>query len=311
MGELSVISSVRSSDRLDTDLREVIELAQAVILSTFHHEQHVGILGCQRRRENALERLHKVHPPVTGSPFVPLGVASQVKRVHRAVIGNLPPLRRARHRMKINRVFRDQPLRQCNDDVMLRHAGDHVRIDVLRLGANRNVQHLVRCALIDRLVAGAATGQNADQQAKRATSEDSICHCWEMFWVTPAKPLAKAKRRTPLPLGQAKVNAAWPARGFIRVLKLTHNMWTLRQLLESMSVPLTENQIQEALASLPGWAFADDAISKTYRLGSFTEAIGFITEMAFACERVNHHPELSNVYSTVAIRLCTHDAGAK
>ena len=88
-------------------------------------------------------------------------------------------------------------------------------------------------------------------------------------------------------------------------------MWTLRQLLESMSVPLTENQIQEALASLPGWAFADDAISKTYGLGSFTEAIGFITEMAFACERVNHHPELSNVYSTVAIRLCTHDAGGK
>ena len=195
-------------DRLDTDLREVIELAQAVILSTFHHEQHVGILGCQRRRENALERLHKVirRDRVTVRP---LGVASQVKRVHRAVIGNLPPLRRARHRMKINRVFRDQPLRQCNDDVMLRHAGDHVRIDVLRLGANRNVQHLVRCALIDRLVAGAATGQNADQQAKRATSEDSICHCWEMFWVTPAKPLAKrnaghlcrlAKRKS-MPLG--------------------------------------------------------------------------------------------------------------
>jgi len=78
-----------------------------------------------------------------------------------------------------------------------------------------------------------------------------------------------------------------------------------------MSEPLTENKIQAALASLSGWAFADDAISKTYRLGSFTEAIGFITEMAFACERANHHPELSNVYSTVTIRLCTHDAGGK
>ena len=88
-------------------------------------------------------------------------------------------------------------------------------------------------------------------------------------------------------------------------------MWTLRQLLESMSVPLNENQIQEALASLPGWAFADDAISKTYRFGSFTEAIGFMTEMAFACERANHHPELTNVYSTVTIRLSTHDAGGK
>ena len=177
-------------DRPDAYLREIFEFAGAVILSTFHHEQHVGILGCQRRRENALERLHKVirRDRVTVRP---LGVASQVKRVHRAVIGNLPPLRRARHRMKINRVFRDQPLRQCNDDVMLRHAGDHVRIDVLRLGANRNVQHLVMCALIDRLVAGAATSQDAGQQAKRAAGEDSIYHCWEMFWVMPVKPLAK------------------------------------------------------------------------------------------------------------------------
>ena len=78
-----------------------------------------------------------------------------------------------------------------------------------------------------------------------------------------------------------------------------------------MSEPLTENQIQEALASLPGWAFADQTISRTYRFGSFTEAIGFITEMAFACERANHHPDLTNVYSTVTIRLNTHDAGAK
>ena len=88
-------------------------------------------------------------------------------------------------------------------------------------------------------------------------------------------------------------------------------MRTLRQLLGNMSEPLTEKQIQEALASLPGWAFADEAISKAYRLGSFTEAIGFITEMAFACEQANHHPELTNVYSTVTIRLCTHDAGSK
>ena len=88
-------------------------------------------------------------------------------------------------------------------------------------------------------------------------------------------------------------------------------MRTLRQLLGSMSEPLSENQIHEVLASLPGWAFADDTISKTYRFGSFTEAIGFITEMGFACERANHHPELTNVYSTVTIRLNTHDAGGK
>ena len=76
-----------------------------------------------------------------------------------------------------------------------------------------------------------------------------------------------------------------------------------------MSTALTESAIQDALAKLPGWAFADNTISKIYRFASFTEAIGFIAEMAFACEKANHHPELSNVYSTVTIRLCTHDAG--
>ena len=78
-----------------------------------------------------------------------------------------------------------------------------------------------------------------------------------------------------------------------------------------MNEPLTDNQIQKAISSLPGWGFADDTISKTYRFGSFTEAIGFITEMAFACERTNHHPELTNVYNSVTIRLNTHDVGGK
>tara|TARA_Y100001934_G_C12349791_1_gene774716 strand:- start:1379 stop:1675 length:297 start_codon:yes stop_codon:yes gene_type:complete len=76
-----------------------------------------------------------------------------------------------------------------------------------------------------------------------------------------------------------------------------------------MSTELTESAIQDALANLPGWAFADDTIRKTYRFASFSEAIGFIAEMAFSCEKANHHPDLSNVYSTVTIRLSTHDVG--
>ena len=78
-----------------------------------------------------------------------------------------------------------------------------------------------------------------------------------------------------------------------------------------MSIKLTETEIKVALAKLPGWAFDDDTIHKSYRFTSFTEAIGFIAEMAFCCEKANHHPELSNVYSTVAIRLRTHDVGNK
>ena len=78
-----------------------------------------------------------------------------------------------------------------------------------------------------------------------------------------------------------------------------------------MSTALTESAIQDALANLPGWAFADDSIHKTYRFARFSEAIGFIAEMAFSCEKANHHPDLTNVYSTVTIRLSTHDVGNK
>ena len=78
-----------------------------------------------------------------------------------------------------------------------------------------------------------------------------------------------------------------------------------------MSDALTNDQINEALAKLPGWTFAEDKLSREYRFSDFTEAMGYITEMAFACEKANHHPELFNVYSRVEIGLTTHDTGNK
>ena len=78
-----------------------------------------------------------------------------------------------------------------------------------------------------------------------------------------------------------------------------------------MSTALTNIQINESLAKLPGWTFAEDKLSREYRFANFTEAMGFINEMAFACEKANHHPELFNVYSRVEIGLTTHDAGNK
>ena len=78
-----------------------------------------------------------------------------------------------------------------------------------------------------------------------------------------------------------------------------------------MNNALTNEKIEETLAKLPGWTFAEDKLSREYRFANFTEAMGFITEMAFACEKANHHPELLNVYSRVEIGLTTHDAGDK
>ena len=75
--------------------------------------------------------------------------------------------------------------------------------------------------------------------------------------------------------------------------------------------PLDSAAIDEALTSLPGWTFGDDAIKKTYRFGSFKEAISFMVRIAFEAEALNHHPEWFNVYNRVEITLRTHDAGDK
>ncbi len=66
-----------------------------------------------------------------------------------------------------------------------------------------------------------------------------------------------------------------------------------------------------ALAHLPGWAAAEgrDAITKTYRFGDFGAAFGWMTRIAIAAEKLDHHPEWFNVYSRVEVLLATHDAG--
>ncbi|ATC65890.1 4a-hydroxytetrahydrobiopterin dehydratase [Nibricoccus aquaticus] len=78
-----------------------------------------------------------------------------------------------------------------------------------------------------------------------------------------------------------------------------------------MSTPLTAKEIQDALGELQGWARDGDALAKTYVFGSFREAFGFMTRVAFEAEALNHHPEWTNVYNRVVVRLSTHDAGGK
>ena len=78
-----------------------------------------------------------------------------------------------------------------------------------------------------------------------------------------------------------------------------------------MPTPLSSEQIQTALASLPGWAYTDGRIVKTYKCGDFREALALIVRIGLEAETRNHHPELFNVYSTVKVSLSTHDAGDK
>jgi len=67
----------------------------------------------------------------------------------------------------------------------------------------------------------------------------------------------------------------------------------------------------QGLAELSGWAaLAErDAIAKTFTFADFGEAFGFMTRVALAAERLDHHPEWRNVYRTVEIVLSTHEAG--
>ncbi|MEX5727499.1 4a-hydroxytetrahydrobiopterin dehydratase [Rhodovulum iodosum] len=79
-----------------------------------------------------------------------------------------------------------------------------------------------------------------------------------------------------------------------------------------MTDKLTKAERETDLAPLlqNGWSLADgrDAIAKTFVFKDFVEAFGFMTRAALHAEKLNHHPEWSNVYKTVEVVLTTHDA---
>lgn len=67
----------------------------------------------------------------------------------------------------------------------------------------------------------------------------------------------------------------------------------------------------DALAGLSGWKDVSgrDAIMKTFVFADFNAAFGFMARAALLAEKLDHHPEWSNVYKTVEVTLATHDAG--
>lgn len=63
------------------------------------------------------------------------------------------------------------------------------------------------------------------------------------------------------------------------------------------------------MAELPGWELRNAMLHRKLHFRDFVEAFTFMTAVAFLAEKMNHHPEWSNVYDTVTIALTTHDAG--
>ena len=78
-----------------------------------------------------------------------------------------------------------------------------------------------------------------------------------------------------------------------------------------MAERLSEAARRALPAELPDWAPLEgrDALRKSFKFKSFSEAWGFMTRVALAAEKLNHHPEWSNVYNRVEITLTTHDCG--
>jgi 4a-hydroxytetrahydrobiopterin dehydratase len=74
---------------------------------------------------------------------------------------------------------------------------------------------------------------------------------------------------------------------------------------------LSDDAVAALLATHPDWAKTTDGlgIERTFRFADFVAAFGFMTRVALLAERADHHPEWSNVYNRVTIRLTTHDAG--
>ncbi|HEX3623163.1 MAG TPA: 4a-hydroxytetrahydrobiopterin dehydratase [Acidimicrobiales bacterium] len=72
---------------------------------------------------------------------------------------------------------------------------------------------------------------------------------------------------------------------------------------------LTREEIDTALALLPGWEFVDGAISKQYLLGSFPGAIAFVVRLSYDAQAADHHPDLDIRYNKVRVTLSTHSEG--
>ena len=78
-----------------------------------------------------------------------------------------------------------------------------------------------------------------------------------------------------------------------------------------MTTPLTQTKIAKALEGLPGWSREGEGLVKTFTFESFPAALSFMVRVGFEAEAMNHHPEWTNVYNRVVVRLNTHEAGGK
>ena len=70
---------------------------------------------------------------------------------------------------------------------------------------------------------------------------------------------------------------------------------------------LTSKEILQSLETIPLWEERENKLIRTFRFKNFIEAFAFMTKVAILAESLCHHPEWSNVYAEVEVKLTTHD----
>jgi len=77
---------------------------------------------------------------------------------------------------------------------------------------------------------------------------------------------------------------------------------------QAMTPHLSQEELHKALKQLSGWELHNGKLHKVFIFKNFVEAFAFMTRVALIAEKMNHHPDWSNVYKTVTIDLSTHDS---
>jgi 4a-hydroxytetrahydrobiopterin dehydratase len=72
---------------------------------------------------------------------------------------------------------------------------------------------------------------------------------------------------------------------------------------------LSDAEITAALEALPRWHLEDGRLVRAFEFEDFVQAFSFMTAVALVAEGMNHHPDWTNVFNSVRIRLSTHDLG--
>lgn len=76
-----------------------------------------------------------------------------------------------------------------------------------------------------------------------------------------------------------------------------------------MAKSLSSTEIDIAIAQLSGWQVRDNALYKEFKFNNFAQALGWMVAAGVEADKLNHHPEWSNIYNRVKVILKTHDLG--